>query len=219
MLPLSDDNRDRLRWPVVTALLVLVNVVVFLYELSLQEQGGPYAVAEFILRWGVVPSHFSVTTILTSMFLHGGWMHLIGNMLYLWVFGDNVEDRLGRAAFLFFYFAAGAAAALAQVAAAPASGIPMVGASGAISGVLGAYLIMFPRKRVRVLLFLFVTDVPAFVVIGFWAVLQALSSYGALAGERLVEGGVAYMAHLGGFVAGVIGALALRALGPRRART
>ena len=143
------------------------------------------------------------------MFIHGGWGHLLGNMLYLWIFGDNVEDRLGRLRFLGFYLATGVAGALAQVAAAPGALVPTVGASGAISGVLGAYLVMFPRKRVRVLLFLFVLDVPALVVIGLWAFTQLASGVGSLAAPH-PAGGVAYLAHVGGFAAGVAGALVAR---------
>jgi membrane associated rhomboid family serine protease len=232
MLPLGDDNSDRERWPVVTAVLVVVNVVAFLYELSLQGQ-SPYALVKFIESWGVVPREYHVgrdlpptiglpywTTLVTSMFLHGGWGHLLGNMLYLWIFGDNVEDRFGRLAFVVFYLAAGIIGALAQIMIDPTSKMPSLGASGAISGVLGAYLIMFPRKRVRVLLFFFVIDVPALVVIGLWAVTQFVNGFGMLAAPTAqTGGGVAYMAHVGGFVAGVAGALIWRAIAgppPRR---
>jgi membrane associated rhomboid family serine protease len=183
-----------------------------------------------VTTWGVVPKEYAAgtdlppeaagpywITIFTSMFLHGGWMHLISNMLYLWVFGDNVEDRMGRVAFVLFYLATGAAGAIAQIMVDPSSGVPTVGASGAISGVLGAYIMMFPHKRVRVLAFYFIIEVPALIVIGLWAVTQLVSGYGSIA-YRTAEtggGGVAYMAHVGGFVAGVAGALIWRLIAPR----
>ncbi len=225
MFPIGDDNSDRERWPVVTAGLIVLNVVVFLYELNLNGR-DPYYLAEFIHRWGAVPREYKLgvdlpptipfpywSTLFTSMFLHGGWGHLLGNMLYLWIFGDNVEDRFGRVPFVLFYLAAGVAGAVTQIVASGPSPLPTVGASGAISGVLGAYLFMFPTKRVRVILFLFVLDVPAIVVIGLWAVTQFVSGLGSL-GTRVVadEGGVAYLAHVGGFVAGIVGAIAWKAL-------
>src|SRR5499433_2323895 len=158
MLPLSDDNSDRERWPVVTATLVALNVVVFLYETSLDQR----ELLRFIYHWSVIPAELSISTLLTSMFLHGGWGHLLGNMLYLWIFGDNVEDRFGRFAFILFYLGAGVAGAVAQIVASGPSPVPTVGASGAIAGVLGAYIFMFPRKRVRVFAYLFIFDVPAY---------------------------------------------------------
>lgn len=224
MLPIGDDNTDRERWPLVTAVLVVANAVAFLYELSVL-QGGEIHLQAFITRWGVVPLEYTAgedlppsielpfwSTLVTSMFLHGGWGHLLGNMLYLWIFGDNVEDRLGRLAFVLFYLGTGIAAGAAQIAVDPESVVPLVGASGAISGILGAYIVMFPRKRVRVLLFYFITEVPAFVVIGLWALMQFVSGYGSVV-YRAADGGggVAYMAHVGGFAAGVVGALVLRA--------
>jgi membrane associated rhomboid family serine protease len=140
------------------------------------------------------------------MFMHGGWGHLIGNMLYLWIFGDNVEDRFGRVPFILFYLAAGVAGAFAQILVDPSSTTPTLGASGAISGVLGAYIVMFPRKRVRVLLFYFVVDVPALLVIGLWALTQFASGFGSLGARTTETGGVAYMAHVGGFLLGVAAA-------------
>ena len=224
MLPIGDDNSDRLRWPVVTAILIGVNVVAFLYELSLGSHG--VSLARFVEQWGVVPLEYHLggdlppriplpwfTTLVTAMFLHGGWGHLGGNMLYLWIFGDNVEDRLGRVPFLLFYLAAGMLGSLVQILAAPESQVPVIGASGAISGVLGAYIVMFPRKRVRVLLFLFVFEVPALLVLGLWALTQVVSGTGTLGGGA-EEGGVAYLAHVGGFAAGVAGALLWRAIAP-----
>jgi membrane associated rhomboid family serine protease len=147
-------------------------------------------------------------TLLTSMFMHGGWWHILGNMLYLWIFGDNIEDNFGHLKFLFFYLICGLAASFSQIAVSPDSIIPSLGASGAIAGVLGAYLIMFPRNRVRNLIFLgfFVTfaELPAFVVLGFWIVLQVISQYTASFQHTAESGGVAYMAHIGGFVVGVL---------------
>src|SRR5215467_2942003 len=225
MLPIGDDNSDRERWPVVTAGLVILNVIVFLYELSLQSQ-SPYRLDEFINRWGVIPREYVLardlpptiglpywTTLFTSMFLHGGWGHLLGNMLYLWIFGDNVEDRFGRFAFVLFYLGAGVAGAVCQIVVSGGSVMPIVGASGAISGVLGAYVTMFPTKRVRVLLFILFIDLPAILVIGLWAVTQFVDGFGSL-GTRVAndEGGVAYLAHVGGFLAGVVGALVWRLL-------
>ena len=215
MLPLADDNSDRERWPVVTAVLIGLNVVAFLYETSL----SPRELNAFIYQWAVVPARHDPVTFVTSMFLHGGWGHLLGNMLYLWIFGDNVEDRFGRFAFVLIYLAAGVCGALAQVLVDPASRVPTLGASGAISGVLGAYIVMFPRKRVRVLLFFFLLDVPAFVVLGLWAATQFVSSFGALTMRTTETGGVAYMAHVGGFALGAISAGLWRALmGPPRRR-
>jgi rhomboid family protein len=225
MLPIGDDNSDRERWPVVTAGLVALNVIVFLYELSLNGQ-DPQALVYFINKWGVIPREYALgvdlppriglpywSTLITSMFIHGGWGHLLGNMLYLWIFGDNVEDRFGRVAFVLFYLAAGVAGALAQIVASGASPLPTVGASGAIAGVLGAYIFMFPTKRVRVFAYLFIFDVPAYLVIGLWALTQFVAGFGSLgAPVASDQSNVAYLAHVGGFVAGVAGALAWRAL-------
>jgi membrane associated rhomboid family serine protease len=231
VFPLGDDNHDRERWPIVTAVFVVVNVLVFLYEIKLQND-SPRQLALLIHSWGVIPREFSAgadlppeiglpywSTLISSMFLHGGWGHLLGNMLYLWIFGDNVEDRLGRIPFVLFYLATGIVAAIAQILVSPESRVPTVGASGAISGVLGAYLVMFPHKHVRVLMFVFVVSVPAIVVIGLWALTQFVSGYGTLGARTSETGGVAYMAHIGGFVAGVVGALIWRAIsGPPQRR-
>jgi membrane associated rhomboid family serine protease len=224
MFPVGDDNRDRERWPVVTAVLIAVNVAAFLFELSLQSR-SPVALAEMIQRWAVVPREYSVgqdlppsiglpywSTLVTSMFLHGGWGHLLGNMLYLWVFGDNVEDRLGRIPFVLFYLGTGIAAAAAQILFNPDSRMPMLGASGAISGVLGAYIAMFPTKRVRVVFFIMLIDVPAILCIGLWAVTQFVSSAGAFSARTAETGGVAYLAHAGGFLAGLVVALIWRSI-------
>jgi membrane associated rhomboid family serine protease len=203
MIPLGDDNSARRITPVVTYALIVINVLFFLVELSSGDA--------FIQRWSVVPQRLLANpigdfiTVFTAMFMHGGWMHLIGNMLYLWIFGDNVEDRLGHARYTVFYFLCGIAATFAQVLVDPNSNIPNLGASGAIAGVLGAYLLMFPRGSVRVMMGRAIIPMPALIVIGFWAVLQFISGFGAITTtEQTAGGGVAYMAHVGGFVAGLI---------------
>lgn len=203
LIPVGDDNSGRRAFPFVTYALIAANAAFFYFELL----GGE----AFVLKWAFVPERFSAdpagefATLFSAMFLHAGWMHLAGNMLYLWIFGDNVEDRFGRLRFLAFYFVAGLLASLAQYAVNPASALPNVGASGAIAGVLGAYLLLFPRARVHVLLGRTVAPVPAFLVLGFWIVLQFVSGYGSIAeATPTEEGGVAYAAHVGGFVAGVL---------------
>ena len=203
MIPLGDDDSARRTTPLVTYALIAINVLFFLVELSAGDA--------FIQRWSVVPARLldnpvgDFITVFTAMFMHGGWLHLIGNMLYLWIFGDNVEDRLGHAKFLVFYLLCGIAATFAQVLVDPLSNIPNLGASGAIAGVLGAYLLMFPRGSVRVLMGRAIIPMPALIVIGFWALLQFLNGFGAVvATEQTTGGGVAYMAHVGGFIAGLI---------------
>ena len=200
MLPIGDDNTSRRSVPMATYVLVILNVLVFFVELN---SGNA-----FIERWSVVPRRLLANpgndflTVFTAMFMHGGWLHLLGNMLYLWIFGDNVEDSFGSSRFMVFYLLCGIGATLAQVAADPRSNVPNLGASGAIAGVLASYLVMFPNQRVRVLLGYVVIPMPALIVIGFWFVLQLLS-VGSItsAGQT---GGVAYMAHIGGFVTGLI---------------
>ncbi len=202
MLPLGDDNYGRRTFPIVTILLIVINVLFFLLELG--------SSAAFIERWTVVPARLiadpagNFLTIFTAMFMHAGWLHLLGNMLYLWIFGDNVEDRLGHGKFLIFYLLCGIAATFAQVFVNQNSTVPNLGASGAIAGVLAAYLLMFPRARVRVLMWMFVIPLPAIIVIGFWALLQFASGFGAIAGQSADAGGIAYMAHVGGFIAGLV---------------
>ena len=203
MIPIGDDDSQRRTTPVVTYALIAINVLFFLVELSAGDA--------FIERWSVVPRRLLANpvadfiTIFTAMFMHGGWLHLLGNMLYLWIFGDNVEDRLGHTRYLIFYLLCGIAATFAQVFVDPRSNIPNLGASGAIAGVLGAYLLMFPRGGVRVMMGRGIVVMPALIVIGFWAVLQFLSGFGAIATtEQTSGGGVAYMAHVGGFIAGLI---------------
>jgi membrane associated rhomboid family serine protease len=201
MLPIGDDNSTRRGVPLVTYALIVVNVLFFLVELS----GGD----AIIMQWAFVPSRFlanpvaDFATLFTSMFMHGGWVHLGGNMLYLWIFGDNVEDRLGSGKYLVFYLLCGLGATFAQLAFSLDSNIPNLGASGAIAGVLGAYLVMFPKGSVRVLQGQRVIPMPALIVIGFWFVLQLFSSLGSIA-NTADTGGVAYMAHVGGFIAGFV---------------
>jgi len=201
MFPIGDDDSAERTVPVVTYVLIALNVLVFFLELS---GGDP-----FIERWSVVPRRLTQNpggdfiTVFTSMFMHGGWLHLGGNMLYLWIFGDNVEDRFGHAKFTLFYLICGIAATFAQVAFSAGSNVPNLGASGAIAGVLGAYLILFPRGQVRVLMGRGVVPMPALVVIGMWIVLQFINGVGSIT-QSAETGGVAYMAHIGGFVAGLV---------------
>jgi len=201
MFPIGDDDSARRTVPIVTYALILLNVLFFFVELS---GGDP-----FIERWSVVPRRLTANpggdfvTIFTSMFMHGGWLHLGGNMLYLWIFGDNVEDRFGHAKFALFYLLCGIAATVAQVAFNASSNIPNLGASGAIAGVLAAYLVMFPREQVKVLMGRAVVPMPALVVIGLWIVLQFINGVGAIT-QSTETGGVAYLAHIGGFVAGLV---------------
>jgi membrane associated rhomboid family serine protease len=233
VIPLRDANPTR-RTPVLTLLLVGACFVAFAWELAVQASGGLPGLQEFVFEHGLVPADVSgvpenpatapevALDVLTSMFLHAGWVHLIGNLLYLWIFGNNVEDRLGRLAFLGFYLVGGVAAAIAQVAIDPASTIPMVGASGAIAAILGAYLVLFPGARILSLVFLGffyqLISVPAIIVLGFWFVLQLIDGVASL-GAQTADGGVAFFAHIGGFVAGAAIGAVVRATGrSRRAR-
>lgn len=202
MLPIGDDNSARRITPIVTYALIALNVLVFLLELSSGDA--------FIERWAFVPTRFladpvgELPTLFTSMFMHAGWLHLLSNMLYLWIFGDNVEDRFGHGLFTVFYILCGLGATFAQLAVSMGSSIPNLGASGAIAGVLGAYIVMFPGSGVNVLLGRVVTRMSALIVIGFWIILQIFSGIGTFTASSQAEGGVAYMAHIGGFFAGVI---------------
>lgn len=226
MLPISDASVARGRRPVVNIALIAISALVFIYELSLNE----FETFRFVYRFGVIPSELTSGeelkvipvapglgvdvaspiaawgTVVTSMFLHGGWMHFLGNMLYLWVFGDNIEARLGHFRYLLFYLGAGVAAAWTQVATDVDSRVPLIGASGAISGVLGAYLLTYPYNRVTTLVFFFfitIIHIPALLLLGFWFVLQLFNGLGSL-GPAASGAGVAYMAHVGGFAAGVV---------------
>ncbi len=200
MFPIGDDNSSRRTVPLVTYALIVMNVLFFFVELS----GGD----AFIQKWAFVPSRFlanpagDILTIFTSMFMHAGWVHLGGNMLYLWIFGDNVEDRFGHLKFIIFYLLCGIAAMFAQLAFSAGSNVPNLGASGAIAGVLGAYILMFPKGKVNVLMGRGVIPMSALVVIGLWIVLQLFSGIGSIA-DTAQTGGVAYMAHIGGFLAGL----------------
>jgi len=209
MIPLRDINPTR-RVPLITVIFIAVNVLVFLYEQTLSERG----LTRLFLQYGATPAHFfdgavsvsDALTLITSMFLHGGWLHIGGNMLYLWIFGNNIEDRLGAVRFIAFYFLTGLAAGFLQIVIDPSSRSPMVGASGAIAGVLGGYIVLFPRARVQTLVFFFifvqVVSVPAVLLLGWWFFLQLLN--GVMSLGEYASGGVAFFAHIGGFIAGAM---------------
>lgn len=227
LFPIGDDNSERQITPYVNYALIAANILVFLYQLSNEAFTYGYSVVPYEITRGVdlvgaalydrqgqmigppqTPGPTPIyLTFISAMFMHGGIMHIGGNMLYLWIFGDNVEDRMGHAKYLMFYLLCGILASGAHIVFGPDSRIPSLGASGAIAGVLGAYLILYPHQRVRVLIplgFLSqITEVPAIIVIGLWAALQFFSGIGSIA-QTAQSGGVAYMAHVGGFVAGVI---------------
>jgi membrane associated rhomboid family serine protease len=220
-MPLRDDDTDRRTVPVVTYALIAINILVWLIELGLGDkfingystvpfeithntdlvgmqtiQAGAES-ASIHLYSGPTPIYL---TLLTAMFMHASWLHIGGNMLYLWIFGDNIEDRIGHAKFLVFYLVCGLAASAAEILFQANSKIPSLGASGAIAGVLGAYLILFPKRQIRVLMMRQIVNMPAFMVLGLWILLQVFSQISVVGGQG---GGVAYMAHIGGFVAGV----------------
>ena len=231
IFPIGDDNSDRTSAPIINYLLIAINLLVFI----LLQGGGTNE--KFTYAYSTVPQEIKTgqdidrpvpiemgdqrgtidlqptpptvyITLLTSMFMHGGWMHLLGNMLFLWIFGDNLENRMGRIRYLIFYLATGLAASLAHVFSTFAFGdnpfIPSLGASGAISGVLGGYLVLFPKRQVKVIMMRMLTTVPAIVAIGLWFVLQLVQAFGVIAAGPQSGGGVAFMAHVGGFVAGLI---------------
>jgi membrane associated rhomboid family serine protease len=220
MIPIGDDIPTR-RIPVVNYVLIAVNLLVFLFELSL----GPQ-VDQLFRAWGTVPARitsparypWAFITLFTAMFLHGGWSHFLGNMVYLWIFGDNVEDRLGHGGYTAFYLVAGVVAGLAQVFVAPQATIPGIGASGAIAGVLAVYLLLYPTAPVRVLLpmgryFSRIVRVPAFIVLGIWFLLQLFNGVLSLGSGQMAMGGVAWFAHIGGFVTGLVLGAVLRGRG------
>jgi membrane associated rhomboid family serine protease len=224
MIPLRDTIPSD-RFPVVTVTLICINSLIFLAELNI----GPVALAQVFRQWGIVPlrfthprlqSGFNYVTFLSSMFLHGGWMHVVGNMWSLWIFGDNVEDRMGRTGFLSFYLLSGLAAGAVHVLTNADSSVPTVGASGAIAGVMGAYLLLFPHARVvtliPIVIFLQVVHLPAVLFLGFWFLSQVFSGAISLATSGPDAGGVAWWAHIGGFVVGVLWALVLKQRMPRR---
>jgi membrane associated rhomboid family serine protease len=200
MFPVADVIPSRTT-PVVTITLIALNALAFLFEITLSEPQLQLLVQSF----GVVPAAFDWVAVLTSMFLHGGWLHFLGNMLYLWIFGDNVEDRLGHGWYLAFYLTCGAAAALGQAATQPYSIVPMIGASGAIAGVMGAYFVLYPYSRVLtavfILFFLDLIEIPAIFFLGIWFLMQFFSGVGSL-GSSAAEGAVAFWAHVVGFIAG-----------------
>jgi membrane associated rhomboid family serine protease len=231
IFPIGDDNSDRTTTPIFTYLLIAINVLVFVFfqgatgdnqftasfatvpeEIRTgQDVSGPVKITvgtqEGVIRLGETPSPVYLT-LLTSMFMHGGWMHLLGNMLFLWIFGDNLEHVMGRIRYLIFYLATGLIASLAHVFSTFAFGdnpyIPSLGASGAISGVMGGYLLLFPKRQVRVIIMRMLTSVPAIVAVGLWFVLQLIQAFGVISAGPQSGGGVAFMAHIGGFVAGLI---------------
>lgn len=233
VFPIGDDNRDRKTFPIVNYLLIAINILVYVYYQKLGQNDN------FTLAYSTIPaevltgkdittkSGLGVTpqpvqlTLITSMFMHGGLAHLLGNMMYLWIFGDNVEDALGHVKYLFFYLLCGLLASMCHVISTVVFGqnlyIPSLGASGAISGMLGAYLRLYPGKDVHLWIFLFIISVPAFIAVGVWFAFQVVNGLGALGGQE--AGGVAYAAHIGGFVAGLllIGIFAKQFIARRRA--
>ncbi len=226
MIPVGDSARRRTT-PYVNLAIIAASVLVFVYELSL----NAFEINDFFRDWGVVPDQLVAwwaspsglgepSTVVTAMFVHGGWLHLIGNMLFLWVFGDNVEDAMGHGRYLLFYLLAGAGAVALQVYVDPESPIPMVGASGAIAGVLGAYLVLYPRATVAVVIpwfwFFGAFPVPAAFLIVFWFLLQLLSGVAALGTASGVTEGIAFWAHVGGFAAGLALVWVFRRPRPRR---
>ncbi len=228
MIPLRDANPTR-RTPLVTLGLIAACLLVWAYELTLLAVGGSADLDALIGRWGVTPADLTsawaagdwisaqTATLVTSLFLHAGWLHVLGNLLFLWIFGNNIEDRLGRLAFLAFYLGAGIVASLVQIAITPTSTIPIIGASGAIAGALGAYLVLFPRARITSLVFLGffyqLIDVPAVVVLLFWIALQVIDGIASLGVTD--AGGVAFFAHIGGFLFGAgVAVVVRRSAGP-----
>jgi len=203
VIPLKDVIPSR-TVPIVTVTIIVLNSLAFLFELSMPDR----VLESFVRVYGVVPADFTMLTAVTSMFLHGGWLHFLGNMLYLWIFGDNVEDQLGHGRFVVFYLICGVAAGLAHVFMNPASTVPTIGASGAIAGVMGAYFVLFPHSRILALLPLFVfwnvVEVPAILFLGIWFVMQFFSGVGSIAaGARATGGGIAFWAHVAGFLTGM----------------
>jgi membrane associated rhomboid family serine protease len=209
MFPVSDVIPSRTT-PFMTVGLIAVNTLAFFYELQLSEAALQLVVTDL----GVIPVAFGWPTVLTSMFLHGGWLHFLGNMLYLWIFGDNVEDRLGHGPYLLFYLFCGTVAALGQVAVHPTSAVPMIGASGAIAGVMGAYFVLYPRSRVLtavfIVFFMDLIEIPAIFFLGIWFMMQLFSGVGSL-GLEAADGGTAFWAHVAGFVSGALGGVIVRA--------
>jgi membrane associated rhomboid family serine protease len=208
MIPLRDVVPSRTT-PYVTIALIVLNTLVYLYEFSLGDR-----VQEFVLYYGLVPAAFSWVAVFTSMFVHGGILHVAGNMLYLWIFGDNVEDRMGHGRFIVFYLLCGVAAALTQTIINPDSIVPMVGASGAIAGVMGAYFVLYPKSRIvtliPIILFFQIVEIPAIFFLGIWFLMQFVNGLGSVMTTGEPAGGVAFWAHVAGFIAGVSGVIIFR---------
>lgn len=214
MFPIGDDQVQGAPPAVVNWTLIIFNSLMFIYELFLGDN-----VEQFIMAWGVTPANIQqghdLITLLTSQFLHGGWLHVVGNMLFLYVFGDNIEALLGHVGYLIFYLFTGVAAGLAQVFFSPGSTVPSIGASGAIAGVLGAYVLLFPHSRVRTLVvayYIGITRISAVFFLGVWFVMQFFSSFASLGVSTAQTGGVAYFAHVGGFISGLVLAVIFRVI-------
>ncbi len=209
MIPLRDVIPSRTT-PYVTVTIIVLNTIAWIYELAMPRQ----ELEVFLQIFGVVPAAFIPSTLVTSMFLHGGWSHVIGNMLYLWIFGDNVEDRMGHGRFVVFYLLCGFVAAFGQIVMDPGSTVPMIGASGAIAGVMGAYFVLYPHSRVLTLIpfiiFFDIVEIPAIFLLGFWFVMQLFSAGAIAVTANTGGGGVAFMAHVAGFVMGVVGVFVFR---------
>ena len=209
MIPLRD-TQPSYTFPFVTVAIMVLNVLAFLYEFMM----NPYELNFFIAHYGVIPTRFQWMDVLTSIFLHGGWMHLIGNMWFLWIYGDNVEDILGHSQYLIFYLLCGLAATMVHVLFNADSRVPVIGASGAIAGVMGAYVVKFPRSKITTLVpvFVFITtmEIPAYVILLYWFVIQFFSGVGSVGHSHLSQGGVAWFAHVGGFLAGIALILVMR---------
>ena len=217
MIPLRDVIPSRTT-PYITVTIIALNAAAWLYEVALP----PDVVPAFLQAYGMVPAHFQASTLVTSMFLHGSWSHVIGNMWYLWIFGDNVEDRVGHGRFIVFYLMCGVLAAVGQLLLVPTSALPTIGASGAIAGVMGGYFVLYPRSRVLTLIpliFLQIVEIPATVLLGFWFLMQLFSA-GAIAVTAASHGrgGVAFAAHVAGFIVGMGGVLVFRKREPLDAR-
>jgi membrane associated rhomboid family serine protease len=209
MIPLRDTQPSH-STPFVTVILIAINVLIFLFQISLE----PFSRNHFIEVYGMIPDRFQYSDLVTSMFLHGGWMHVIGNMWFLWIYGDNVEDILGHGKYLLFYLLCGIAAGLLHAWTNPLSRVPTVGASGAIAGVMGAYLVKFPHSRILTLVpvFVFITtiEIPAVFILMYWFVIQFFSGVGTVGRTQISQGGVAWWAHVGGFLAGMLLIMILR---------
>ena len=209
MIPLRD-TQPSYTFPFVTVAIIVLNVLAFLYEFMMD----PYELNFFIAHYGVIPTRFQWMDVLTSIFLHGGWMHLIGNMWFLWIYGDNVEDILGHSQYLIFYLLCGLAATMVHVLFNGDSRVPTIGASGAIAGVMGAYVVKFPHSKITTLVpvFVFITtmEIPAYIILLYWFVIQFFSGVGSVGHSHLSQGGVAWFAHIGGFLAGIALILVMR---------